>query len=31
MNRLQGLHDGDDHVVTLNPAGLVDPATVSAG
>ena len=28
MNRLQGLEDADDHVVTLNPAGRVDPATV---
>ena len=30
MNRLQGLQDRDDHVVTLDPAGLVDPSTVSA-
>ena len=30
MNRLQGLNDSEDHVVTLDPAGLVDPSTVSA-
>ncbi|WP_353507476.1 FAD-dependent oxidoreductase [Intrasporangium sp.] len=30
MNRLQGLQDSDDHVVTLDPVGLVDPARVSA-
>ena len=30
MNRLQGLDDADDHVVTLNPHGRVDPATVTA-
>jgi predicted NAD/FAD-binding protein len=30
MNRLQGLDDTDDHVVTLDPAGVVDPTTVSA-
>ena len=30
MNRLQGLDDTTDHVVTLNPAGHVDPATVTA-
>ncbi|WP_311769370.1 NAD(P)/FAD-dependent oxidoreductase [Humibacillus xanthopallidus] len=30
MNRLHGIDDGDDHVVTLNPAGHVDPATVTA-
>ena len=30
MNLLQGIDDGDDHVVTLNPAGHVDPATVTA-
>ena len=30
MNRLHGLHDADDHVVTLDPRGLVDPSTVSA-
>ena len=30
MNRLQGLRDDDDHIVTLNPRGRVDPATVSA-
>ncbi len=30
MNRLHGLDDTDDHVVTLNAAGRVDPALVSA-
>ena len=30
MNRLHGLDDTDDHVVTLNAAGRVDPATVTA-
>ena len=30
MNRLHGIDDGDDHVVTLNPAGHVDPSTVTA-
>jgi predicted NAD/FAD-binding protein len=30
MNRLQGLEDSRDHVVTLNAAGHVDPATVIA-
>ena len=30
MNRLQGLDDADDHLVTLNPHGRVDPATVLA-
>ena len=30
MNRLQGLTDEDDYVVTLNGAGLVDPSTVIA-
>lgn len=30
MNRLQGLEDVDDYVVTLNGAGLVDPSSVIA-
>jgi predicted NAD/FAD-binding protein len=30
MNRLQGLDDHDDHVVTLEPTGHVDPASVTA-
>ena len=30
MNRLHGLQDTDDHVVTLNPAGHVDPTSVTA-
>lgn len=30
MNRLHGIRDGRDHVVTLNATGLVDPATVTA-
>ena len=30
MNRLQGLEDADELVVTLNGQGLVDPATVVA-
>jgi uncharacterized protein len=30
MNRLQGLEDTRDHVVTLNAAGRVDPRTVVA-
>ena len=30
MNRLHGLDDADDHVVTLNAAGRVDPASVTA-
>ena len=30
MNRLQGLVDDDDHVVTLNATDHVDPATVTA-
>ncbi len=30
MNRLHGLTLADDHVVTLNPAGHVDPASVIA-
>ena len=30
MNRLQGLPAGDDLVVTLNGAGLVDPSKVVA-
>ena len=30
MNRLQGLEDADDHVVTLNGGGLIDPASVIA-
>jgi predicted NAD/FAD-binding protein len=30
MNRLQGLTDADDYVVTLNPGGRVDPASVIA-
>ncbi len=30
MNRLQGLDDADDHVVTLNPVGHVDPRAVTA-
>jgi uncharacterized protein len=30
MNRLQGLDDERDHVVTLNPEGLVDRTTVVA-
>src|SRR5690606_18015303 len=30
MNRLQGLDDADDYVVTLNGAGLVDPESVIA-
>ena len=31
MNRLQGLHSPDEHLVTLNPQGWVDPTTVIAG
>ncbi len=30
MNRLMGLDDVDDHVVTLNPEGTIDPARVTA-
>ena len=30
MNRLQGLSDAEDHIVTLDPAGLVDPGTTTA-
>ena len=30
MNRLQGLEDVDDYVVTLNPSGYVDPESVIA-
>lgn len=30
MNRLHGIQDRDDHVVTLDPEGRVDPATVTA-
>lgn len=30
MNRLQGLDDTDDHIVTLDPRGRVDPPTVTA-
>ena len=30
MNRLMGLDDSDDHIVTLNPAGRVDPERVTA-
>lgn len=30
MNRLQGLDDAEDHVVTLNPAGRVAPSRVTA-
>ncbi len=30
MNRLHGLDDTDDHVVTLNAAGRIDPASVTA-
>lgn len=30
MNRLQGLEDADDYVVTLNPSGHVDPDSVIA-
>ena len=30
MNRLHGIRDGRDHVVTLNATGLVDPAKVTA-
>ena len=30
MNRLQGISDSQDHVVTLNAAGHVDPSTVTA-
>ena len=30
MNRLHGLTDADDHVVTLNPAGSVDESLVTA-
>lgn len=30
MNRLQGLTDGQDHVVTLGATERIDPATVSA-
>jgi predicted NAD/FAD-binding protein len=30
MNRLQGLEDADDYVVTLNPVGRVDPESVIA-
>ena len=30
MNRLHGITDADDHVVTLNPAGSVDESLVTA-
>ena len=30
MNRLQGIRDDQDHIVTLNAAGHVDPSTVTA-
>ena len=30
MNRLHGIEDRDDHVVTLNPAGTVDESLVTA-
>jgi predicted NAD/FAD-binding protein len=30
MNLLGGIRDRDDHVVTLDPEGHVDPATVTA-
>ena len=30
MNRLHGITDADDHVVTLNPAGTVDESLVTA-
>ena len=30
MNRLHGFDDDEDHVVTLNPQGRVDPGTVTA-
>ena len=30
MNRLMGLDDSHDHIVTLNPAGRVDPERVTA-
>ncbi len=30
MNRLSGLDDADDHIVTLDPAQHVDPTTVTA-
>jgi predicted NAD/FAD-binding protein len=30
MNRLHGIDDGHDHVVTLNPAGHVAPGTITA-
>jgi uncharacterized protein len=30
MNRLQGLADTDEHIVTLNPNGRIQPALVSA-
>ncbi len=30
MNRLHGVQDSDDHIVTLNPTGQVDPAAVTA-
>lgn len=30
MNRLMGLTDSEEHVVTLNPQGRVDPALVTA-
>ena len=30
MNRLHGITDADDHVVTLNPAGAVDESLVTA-
>jgi predicted NAD/FAD-binding protein len=30
MNRLSGLQDVDEHVVTLDPEGRVDPALVTA-
>ena len=30
MNRLQGISDSQDHIVTLNAAGHVDPSTVTA-
>ncbi len=30
MNRLMGLDDTEDHIVTLNPAGHVDPERVTA-
>jgi predicted NAD/FAD-binding protein len=30
MNRLSGLEDADDHIVTLDPSRHVDPSTVTA-